>query len=41
LTGAITKPLRRELCEFHEWIGRVIIKLAPPHAFSASIAAVS
>ena len=35
LTGAIAKPLTRELREFHEWIGWAIIILALLHALAA------
>ena len=35
LIGEIAKPLRRELREFHEWIGWAIIILALLHALAA------
>ena len=35
LIGEIAKPLRRELREFHEWIGWAIIVIALLHAVSA------
>jgi len=35
LTGEISRPLRRELREFHEWIGWAIIIIALAHALSA------
>jgi len=35
LIGEISKPLRRELREFHEWIGWAIVILALLHALAA------
>jgi cytochrome b561 len=35
LIGEIARPLRRELREFHEWIGWAIIVIALLHAFAA------
>ena len=35
LTGEISKPLRHELREFHEWIGWAIVIIAVGHALAA------
>lgn len=35
MIGEIARPLRRELREFHEWIGWAIVILALLHAFAA------
>ena len=35
LIGEIARPLRRELREFHEWIGWAIIIIAAVHAAAA------
>jgi cytochrome b561 len=37
MIGEIARPLRRELREFHEWIGWAIIIIALLHALAAFI----